>query len=599
MEQARAGSAVTGAAAPSRWRWLGPALALALVLAPSLFWAGGVIEEEALGFLRNYWGPRTVIQRIFDPRGYDYYQGRELSYAVDFLDAQWVRLVLGRGWTYFIPPSALVASLAVVLAWGIGLPRALPALDRATSWCLLLVYLSNFAVLSTMGLLYRSAKPLVPPLLLAVLLFLLREVREARAGPRAQFAWVYVPCLAMSLLDRQGLFYTACLTAVLAAAWARKRRGGVLVAAGAASIATWAFYNYLAGPWIIHAANGYWPEFRFQRFRPQRLVDARPWIEGASLLRDWTSVLLGSLPLWLPAAGAVTLLILHFRWRQRAPGRRDLALAALLFLAVAAQVAMIAVMAQRHEPVTWIDHRTWYYPLPYQALVILGLAWGLERATLARNGTLPRVVPAVLALLALSNVTQWPERRLVMESGPWFADVSRRSASLERSFRTGQADPLLDGDYRRFFFESLGLFPRLSARAGMRVEEAGGVYTTELREGRLFAWAEREGHVIADVPATGEYRLAGGLWLRAGDNASLLLGSRPPRLLAEIPRTGPTDGPELFALTVPLSAGRTDLMVLSSLPESAIRRERRRLAVGQGLLLPFAVWPETGRETAH
>jgi hypothetical protein len=582
--------------APSPRRWLGPALALALVLAPSLFWAGGVVEEEALGFLGNYWGHRTVVQRIFDPRGYDYYQGRELSYAVDFLDAQWIRLVLGRGFLYFIPPSALVASLAVVLAWGLGIPRALPGLDRATSWCLLLVYLSNFAVLSTMGLLYRSAKPLVPPLLLAVLLFLIRETREPRAGPRASFAWVYVPCLTMSLLDRQGLFYTACLTAVLAVAWVRTRRGAVLAAAGAVAIATWAFYNYLAGPWIIHAANGYWPEFRFQRFRPQRLLDARPWIEGAGLLRDWTSVLLGSLPLWLPAAGAAALAVLYVRWRKRSPGPRDLALAGLLLLAVAAQVAMVAVMAQRHEPVTWVDHRTWYYPLPYQALVILGLAWALERVTLARGGALPRVVPVVLVLVALSNVTQWPERRLVMESGPWFADVSRRSASLERSFRTGQADPLLDGDYRRFFFESLELFPRLGARAGVRVEEAGGVYTTELRDGRLFAWAGRVAHLIADVPATGEYRLAGGLWLRAGDRASILLGSGHPRLLAEIARTQPTDGPELFALTVPLSEGRTDLVVLSTLPETEIRRERQRLAVGQGLLLPFSVWPQVGNE---
>jgi len=594
VEQARASGVVTGGAA-SPWRWLGPALAIALVLAPSFFWAGGVVEEEALGFLRNYWGPRTVVQRVFDPRGYDYYQGRELSYAVDFLDAQWIRVVLGRGWMYFIPPSALVASLAVVLAWGIGIRRALPRLDRATSWCLLLVYLSNFAVLSTMGLLYRSAKPLVPPLLLAVLLFVIREVREPRAGRGKSFAWVYVPCLAMSLLDRQGLFYTACLTAVLAVAWVRTRRGAVLVASGAASILTWAFYNYLAGPWIIHSANGYWPEFRFQRFRPQRLADARPWIEGAALLRDWTSVLLGSLPLWLPAAGALALLLLHFRWRRRAPGRRDLALGGLLLVAGAAQVAMVAVMAQRHEPVTWIDHRAWYYPLPYQVLVILGLAWALERATVARGGMLPRVVPVVLALVAVSNVTQWPERRVTMESGPWFADVSRRSASLERSFRTGHADPLLDGDYRRFFFESLGRFPRLAARAGMRVEEAGGVYTAELRDGRLFAWAQREAHLVADVPATGEYRVAGGLWLRTGDRASILSGSEHPRLLAEVPRTQPTDGSELFTLTVPLSAGRTDLMVLSSLPEDAIRRERQRLPVGEGLLLPFSVWPESGK----
>jgi hypothetical protein len=573
-------------------RWLGPAFALALVLAPALFWGGGVIEEEALGFLRNYWGDRTVLQRVFDPRGYDYYQGRELSYAVDFLDAQWIRLVLGRGWLFFIPPSALAASLGVLLAWAVGLPRALPGLDRVTAWCLLLVYLSNFAVLSTMGLLYRSAKPLVPPLLLAVLLFVLRELREPRAGPRSAFAWVYVPCLAMSLLDRQGLFYTAGLTAVVAVLWARTRRGAPLVVAGAAAVATWALYNYAVGPWIIHAANGYWPEFRFQRVRPSRLMQPQPWIEGYTLLRDWTSVLLGSLPLWLLALSGAVLLLLHFRWRKRGPDRRDVRLAALLLLAVVTQLAMVAVMVQRHEPVTWIDHRVWYYPLPFQALLVFGVAVGLERATRARGGTLPRVVPAVLALVALANVAQWPERRTVMESGPWFADVSRRSEALERSFRAGQADPLLDGDYRRFFFESLARFPRLAARAGARVEEAGGVDVAELREGRLFAWAEREAHLTADVPAAGTYRLAGGLWLRTGDGVTILLGSGLPRLLAEVRRTTPTDGAEPFSLSVPLPAGRTDLLLLSRLPERTIRRERKRIPAAVGLLLPIAIRKE-------
>ena len=579
------------AAAAAR-RWLGPALALAFVLAPALFWQGGVVEEEALGFLRNYWGDRTVVQRIFDPRGYDYYQGRELSYAVDFLDAQWVRLVLSRGWLVFIAPSALAASLGVVLAWALGLPRALPGLDRVTSWCLLLVYLSNFAVLSTMGLLYRSAKPLVPPLLLAALLFVLRELRQPRAGPRASVAWVYVPCLAMSLLDRQGLFYTAGLTAVLAVLWVRRRHGGRLAVAGAASIATWALYNYALGPWIIHAANGYWPEFRFQRLRPSRLMDPQPWIEGYTLLRDWTSVLLGSLPLWLPALAGVALVLLHLRWRKRGPSRGDLGLAALLLLAVAAQLAMVAIMVQRHDPVAWIDHRAWYYPLPYQVLLLFAFAVGLERMTLARGGTLPRVVPAVLALVALANVLQWPERRTVMESGPWFADVSRRSEALERSFRAGQDDPLLDGDYRRFFFESLARFPRLAVRAGARVEEAGGTDVVSLHEGRLFAWAEREAHLTADVPATGTYRLAGRLWLRAGDSVTILLGSGLPRLLAEVRRSAPTDGAEPFSLSVPLPAGRTDIMLLSQLPERIIHRETRRIPAAVGLLLPIAIRKE-------
>jgi hypothetical protein len=118
------------------------------------------------------------------------------------------------------------------------------------------------------------------------------------------------------------------------------------------------------------------------------------------------------------------------------------------------------------------------------------------------------------------------------------------------------------------------------------------VHAAELRDGRLFAWAEREAHLVADVPAAGEYCLAGGLWMRRGDSASLLLGTRPPRLLAEIPRTEPADGAERFALTVALPAGRTDLTLLSRLPETEVRRERQRLPVAVGLLLPFAVWEE-------
>ena len=249
------------------------------MLAPSLFWAGGVIEEEALGFLRNYWGDRTVLQRIFDPRGYDYYQGRELSYAVDFLDAQWVRLVLGRGWMYFVPPSALAASLAVVLAWGIGLPRALPGLDRVDAWCLLLVYLSNFAVLSTMGLLYRSAKPLVPPLLLAVLL--LRAPAAAGAAGRAP------DVLRVGVRPVPGdepprppgpLLHRVPHRRPRGRLGPHRRRRPPRRGRRRRRSATWALYNYLVGPWIIHAVNGYWPEFRFQRFRPSRLCGRRPWL---------------------------------------------------------------------------------------------------------------------------------------------------------------------------------------------------------------------------------------------------------------------------------------------------------------------------------
>ncbi len=261
-----------------------------------------MIEEEALGFLRNFWGDRQVLQRIFDPRGYDFYQARELSYAVDFLDAQWVRQLLARDVLFFVPPSAVAASLAVV-AIGLRLvPRALPGLHPAVAWLVLLTYLSNFAVASTTGLLYRATKPLVAPLLLVLLLLALAEHRRPRMGPRAAFAAVFATGLAMSLLDRQGLFYLLLFIPVAGVAWLRSGRGLALVLGAAGAFAAWAAYNWALGPWVIHALNGYWPETRFQRLRPGWLMRPEPWLEGARLLGDWARVLVGGIP--LPAVGA-------------------------------------------------------------------------------------------------------------------------------------------------------------------------------------------------------------------------------------------------------------------------------------------------------
>jgi hypothetical protein len=442
-------------AADSRLARLGAGLALALVAAPAVFWHGGVVEEEALGFLDNYWGARPVLQRIFDPRGYDFYQGRELSYAVDFVDAQWLRQLLSHGVLFFVPPSALLASLAFA-AMGLWLvPRALPALPRAAAWPPVLLYLSGFAAISTSGLLYRATKPLVAPLLLGLLLFGLAEVRTPRAGTRRAFLVAFSTGLAMSLLDRQGVFYLCLAAAALAAVWTVRRRGLPVLLGVAAAGGSWAFYNYVAGPLLVHALNGYWPRMRFQRLRPETLLGLQPWREASALLGDWTSVLLGGLPigLLLVAAAAVAALLLR-RWGR---GSRALAVASIALLA-GAHLTMVAILVVHHEPITWIDHRFWYYPLPFHAFLVFALLLVLE--SLGRRGSRAlRLAVLVMVALVVLNVLRWPERRQAMESGPWFGDVSRRSAELERALRTGVAPPLLDGDYRRFYFQCHDRFP--------------------------------------------------------------------------------------------------------------------------------------------
>jgi hypothetical protein len=565
------------------------ALALTFVAAPALFWGGRVAFDETLSFvLRRYWSGRTIPQIVFDPRGWDFYQARELSYALDFLDAQWVRLLLSRDVVFLLPPTSVLASLAVVLI-GVWLaPRALPHLGRAARWLLLLVFLSNFVFVSTMGWLYRATKPLVAPLLLGLLLLVVAEHREPRLGSRGGFVAVFATALGMSLIDRQGLFYPLALAGCLALAWVRTRRGLSLALGALAAAAVWAVYNYALGPWIIHAVNGYWPEFRFQRLRPGRLMQAHPWLAAVDLLGDWTSVLLGGLPPSLLAAAAVVAGAAWVWHRRRR--RRLLALGlAVAAAGVAGQVGMVAIMVQRHEPVTWADHRLWYYPLPYQALVVFLLLWALDRRAARGEGILPRILPVALAALVIVNVAQWPEKRLLMQTQPAFAEELRSSRILARSFDAGHADPALAGDHRRFYFECLDRFPRIAARALPQVSEGEGVLRPEVRGGRLVAWARRDARLVVRTRAAGRFVLAGRVRLRPGDALHILHGA-PPRLLAEVPSTRAVEGDEGFRVTLDLPSGASEVRLVSSLPEAPVPDEAQGASFA--LLLPVLAWPD-------
>jgi len=564
---------------------LGFVLALALVAAPVVYWSGGIVEEEALGFLDSYWSERTAFQVIFNPRGYDFYQGRELSYAVDFLDAQWVELHAERDRFWFLPPSAVVASLGVVAAFGWGAPRAFSGLAGGPAWLVLLLYLSNFAFMSTMGTLYRSSKPLVVPLLLFALLFSLREHRRPPTETGAPVWPLFVAGTAMGLLDRQGLFYLGGLALALGFAWARSRRGGNLVLAAAAAIAVALLYNDLLGPWLVHLANGYWPSMQFQTLQPGWLADPGAWREGLAVLGDWTLLLFGSLPAGLVAAGVLAVLAVALWPRRGAAPKVDPAVIALLLLGGVAQVAMVAVMARRHAPITWSDHRIWYYPIVYQVVLVFGLLWILERMSVARGGTLPHLVPAALLALVALNVAHWPQLEGMMRSGPWGGDVLRRSDLLKASLWSGAPEPLLDGDHRRFLFQCRDRFPRLAARMAPHVSEGAGVDRTEIGEEGLFARGRRTSHVEAFAPAPGRYRLEGGLYLRPGESVSFALDRR--RALGEVVRHAEFPGLELFSFPMELPVGTTDVTLSARLTGSEAPGDRRF-----GLHLPFHLRPE-------
>jgi hypothetical protein len=573
---------------------LWPVLALVFALAPAFFWSGDMFSEEMAGLLRKNWAPRTFLQKTFDPRGgEDFYQGRELSYAIDCLDADWLRWLMERDRLLLVPPSGFLASLAFV---PIGLwlvPLALPGLGRSTRWLALLVLLSNFVVQASMGVLFRATKPLVAPLLLALLLLVLAEFRRPRLSPAAAFAAVAASGLAMGLLDRQGLFYLLTITLALGVAWGLTRRGLPLLIGAVTASGAWIVYFEFIGGRLIHALNGYWPRLGFQRLRPAALIAREPWLAAVDLLNDWTSVLLGSLPaalflLPLVCAGAL------WAWRRRREPRR-LAFAAACALAVAAaQLTMVAMMVERHPPVAWPGSRLWYYPLPYQAVATFGLFLLLEATTKGRTGLAARTVPLALTGLVALNLLAWPEKLAIMNADPPFAEQATNSAVFVRSIREGRADLELAGSNRIFFFDCLARFPRLGTRAGSQVGEGDGFYRSELRDGHLSAWAQNDAQLVAWARPGGRYTLAGMAWLRAGETLTVSLKSRQPRLFGEIRGDGSEDRPRPFRLEVELGSGANVIQLHSSLPPRAVPDLPRGAGAAYRLNLPVLLLPANG-----
>lgn len=568
-------------------RLVWPLLAGLFAFSPALFFMGRAFDEEIPPALGRNWSEWSFLRKAVDTRGWDFYQGRELSIAIDVLDQQWLRWLMNQDVLWFVAPSLVLASLAY-LPIGIWLvPRAFPSIDWRSRWLALAVLLSCFVHQSTGGLLNRATKPLVAPLLLALSLIVAAELREPRLTSRRAAAVVFALGLALALLDRQGLFYLLLLVAGLSGYWVLRRRGLPLLGGAAAAVVVWQLYFHLLGPRLVQHAAGYWPSMKFQRLALGRLLRPEPWIQGLDLLGDWTSVLLAGLPAGLALAAAVVG-FLGWAWRQRSrPGRVAL-VAACALGAMIAQATMVAMMVDRHAPVLWPGSRLWNYPLPYLAFLLFSLLFVLDRL-LAWRASLARPAALLLGVVVAVNAARWPELRIAMTEDPPFREQQRRSEEFVRSWWEGAASPSLDGAQRRLFFDCLASFPSLQGRVRPQVGEAGGVHRSELDGGRLVAWAEADAHLVAWTRRPGRYLLVGAVELRAGDRVSILLGGSRPRLLGKVSRPSGEAGVERIRIPLELAAGPTDLELVSSLPEGRLPGLPRGARAAYRLHLPFAL----------
>jgi len=558
-----------------------------------------VLEEEAIVFLNRYLDERTVLQKVFDPHGIDFgnYQARELSYFVDFLDAQVFARLLRAGYVLFIPPSIVAAALLTWAVWGWGSGRVFPAVPATTRSLLLLVLFTNYVYLTTMGLFYRATKPLVVPVLLGFLFYVwwrLGPSRTGSGGAARDFVVAFLLGSLMSALDRQGFFYVLVIGGGLALYWLFHRRSGPLLVGCVAAAAVNTAYNHWLGPWLIHAINRYWPRFNVQRTPFRKLVDPEYYLKAAELLPGYAGTLLGGFPVWLflvVAAGITGALWLHLRRTAAAEGAaepagggdRRLALLLLLLFATS-QVFMFGVMVWRYPMVyDFMDHRLWYFPWPFQALLVFGLLVLLNHLEPRLDVGGRRIVHGALVLLAVANVAQWGRHREISLHSDWFPKVHDQSTRLKASLRDGKTDPLIWGAYREFLHFARDLSPRLTSRVTTDVREGSGFHRTEMRDGRVFAWARRGAVLALIVSEPGDHALKGELWLRSGEAVTI---SREEVVIGKVSRTTEGEGLEPFALTLSLPRGQTELAFGSNLEERDVGGMRYAKAAAFGLFLP-------------
>lgn len=450
--------------------WLLRAAVVAVILAPFFYWDGGLIETEATVFVQQYHDARGVVRLVFDPYRNDLgtYQARELSYFFDWLDAQVFGALFSRGYRIFVPLSGIVASILTVFLFLRG-ARRYSHVPAVTALLLLLAYLTNYAHLVTMGMLYRSAKPLLPPLIVGGTFYLLSRRRRVAGEGTESERWspfhlrqgsggqglVFVLFCVMSWLDRQGFFLTlvgfgVLLIDALVGTVAKRSGWNVrwdLVMAAAGAVAVMTLYNFVALPALVEHLHGYRPSFDYQRLPWTSLADPLVWRHAVTLVLQGGALLAGGVSVRV-FAGLLGLLVVMAGLTGWRPRKQDLPWMAVAF----SQVVLFAMMIARHPPVfDYEDHRVWYYPMALQALCLTGAVVFLQR--LLSTGSSARVwtVNLLLAVAIVGNVASWDDYFRLQLRSRWFPTMYEQNLALKASFADGQPRWYLDSAHQLFY----------------------------------------------------------------------------------------------------------------------------------------------------
>jgi hypothetical protein len=437
--------------------------ALAAFVVPFWYWDGGLIEIEGTQFIRQYLDGRSGLLRIvFDPHANDLgtFQARELSFLFDYLDARAFGARIASDHPSFVPPSAVVSGLLTIVLCLLSI-RHQPRLVQLALSCTVLVYLTNYVNVVTMGMHYRSTKVLLAPVLMGTTLYLATLFGVSRRwAPPVVFMLLNV----MGLLDRQGFFYAVLGLGVLIVLALTTPGRWYVTSAGAGAVIFLLFYNAAIGPMLVERINGYVPNAEYQRLPLGNLLtDPAIVVRGSWLLIQAGAALFGGLSVpWFAGVAA----LIAGAWIVFRPIRVSRTILVLAGMLVVGEVALASLMIVRHPPVyDYYDHRVWYYPLPFQAMLVALLIVYLSRVAAGWSNKESAVALVLLAAMVVSNVAHWADYRRAQLSSRWFPVVYAQTTALKESLTDGRPRPSLSPEYLALYEVCVRLSPALRERA--------------------------------------------------------------------------------------------------------------------------------------
>lgn len=394
-----------------------------------LLGAGDLCDPESSCFLQIYTEPgKSLAQTIFDPRytDWNFYQARELSYLLDWCDAQIIRACILARHTHFFSVVNALLTVAAAMVLHFGFRCRMTNLGR---WGAALAALL-FVVAPSSGEMafFRSAKPAVS-LGIAVAGIAAWSIfrRREEPVPRQPGAWIAL-CTSLMLLpycDRLGIFFTA-VTAMAGGAFLLilslkspadrfgatdplRRRLAALTLTALFSVLLATLYDLEIAPRLIFHFNGYRPSFEYQNIgTPGNVLNFGG---GLIFLLDnigFSFCGVGD-SAGIAAGAFLTLfwLLLCVRYAKKNTGGW------LLFLLVAGIFASMTVsanlMTARHESILLPDVIHTGYFQPFLTVLLLLLAVSIEvmggEIPAKRRFWIPTLLAAVIGIHTLGIVT--------------------------------------------------------------------------------------------------------------------------------------------------------------------------------------------------